>query len=86
MKEKFLTKGNVMLLAIAFAVTLITAFVCNLCGAERITTLLTAPFFGVLSVLGIGALYEVCNQKAPMGPEPGILGIVLGAILNIIIF
>ena len=45
-----------MLLAIAFAVTLITAFVCNLCGAERVTILLTAPFFGVLSAVGLSSV------------------------------
>ena len=86
MKEKFLTRGNIALFIIAVAVTLITGLVCNLCGAERITTVLTAPMGGVLSILLVGALYEIVNQKAPMGPEAGILGVVFGTIISLIIF
>lgn len=86
MKEKFLTKGNIALFAIAFALTVIVALVCHLCGAERITVEFAGPMGGILGVLLIGGLYEVCNQKAPMGPEPGILGVVAGAIINILLF
>lgn len=86
MKEKFLTRGNIALFIIALAVTLITALVCNMCGAERITTVLTAPMGGILSVLLIGALYEIANQKAPMGPEPGILGVIVGTLVSLLIF
>lgn len=86
MKEKFLTRGNIALFIIALAVTLITALVCNMCGAERITTVLTAPMGGILVVLLVGALYEFVNVKAPMGPEPGILGVIVGTLVSLLIF
>ena len=86
MKEKFLTQGNIALLAITLVVTILTAAVCNMLGADRLTTLLTAPMGGILGLLGVGALFEVADLKAPMGPEPGILGIVLGSIASMIIF
>ena len=86
MKEKFLTKGNIALFTIALVATVITALVVNLCGGERITVQFAGPMGGILGVLLIGGLYEVCNQKAPMGPEPGILGVVAGALINILLF
>jgi len=86
MKEKFLTRGNIALFVISFAVTLITAIIVNLCGADRISTVLTAPAGGILSVLLIGGLYEITGQKAPMGPEPGILGVVIGTLIALIIY
>lgn len=86
MKEKFLTKGNISLFSIAFAVTLIVAVVCYFCGAERMTTLFSAPIGGILSVLIIGGLYELTSEKAPMGPDAGILGVVIATLLSLIIF
>lgn len=86
MKEKFLTKGNISLLTITFLVTLITAIVACLCGGERMTVLFSAPCGGILSILLIGGLYEIADMKSPMGPEAGILGVVLGEILAMIFF
>lgn len=86
MKVKFLTKGNIVLFLIAMAVTFITALVCSLCGAERLTVLFSGPMGGILGVLIIGGLYEICNKKAPMGPDPGILGVIAGTLVNILVF
>ena len=86
MKEKFLTRGNIALFLITLVVSIAVALVCNLCGADRITTVACAPMGGILSMLGIGGLYEVANAKAPMGPEAGILGVVAGLIATLIIF
>ena len=86
MKEKFLTQGNISLFAITFAVTFLVAVVCWLCGADRTTILFSAPSAGILSILLIGGLYEIVEAKSPMGPEAGILAVVLGEILSMIIF
>ena len=86
MKEKFFTRGNIALFVIAFAVTLIAAIIVDLCGADRLSTVLTAPACGILSILLIGGLYEITGQKAPMGPDPGILGVVIGTLVTMIIY
>ena len=86
MKDKFLTKGNISLFVITFVVVFLTAIICALCGADRMTILLSAPSAGILSILLIGGLYEIANMKSPMGPEAGILAVVLGEILNMFIF
>lgn len=86
MKEKFLNKGNISLFTVAFVFTVLTAVVCDLCGAERLTTVFCAPIGGVLSVLGIGALCEIADYRLPVGPGAGILGIVVGAIITLITF
>lgn len=84
--KKFLNRNNIILFAIAFVLTLATAAVCNFCGAERVTTLLTAPAAGILGVMGVGALFEIEDMPMPMGPEAGFLGVIVAALLNIIIF
>ena len=86
MKDKFLTKGNISLFVITFVVVFLTAIICALCGADRMTILFSAPSAGILSILLIGGLYEIANMKSPMGPEAGILAVVLGEILNMFIF
>lgn len=86
MKEKFLTKGNISLFAITFVVTMFVAVICSLCGADRLTILFSAPAGGILSILTIGGLYEITDMKSPMGPEAGILAVVLGEIISMIIF
>lgn len=84
--EKFINRNNVILFAIAFVVTIVTAIICHCCSAERVTTLLTAPAVGVFSVMGVGALFEVEDMKMPMGPEAGFLGVIVAALLNIVLF
>jgi len=86
MKEKFFTRNNVVLFSIAFMVTLLTAIICSMCGAERITVLLTAPMLGVLSVMGIGGLFTIEDMPMPVGPEPGFLGVIVGTLLSLFIF
>lgn len=86
MKEKFLSKGNISLFAAAFIFTMLTAVLCNIFGAERLTTVFCAPMGGTLSILGIGALCEIEDLQLPVGPGAGILGVVIGALLTIIIF
>lgn len=84
--KKFINRNNVILFAIAFMVTIIMAVVCHYCGAERVTTLLTAPMFGVISVMGIGVLFDLEDMPMPMGPEAGFVGVIVAEFLNIIIF
>lgn len=86
MKEKFLTKGNTSLFIITLAVVLLTAVVCRLLGAERTTVLFSAQCGGILAMLVIGALFKIANLKTPMGPEAGILAVVLGTIFSMIVF
>lgn len=84
--KKFINRNNVILFAIAFMVTLATAFICCGCGAERITTLLAAPMTGVFSVMGVGALFEIEDMPMPMGPEAGFVGVIVAELLSLIIF
>lgn len=85
-EKKFLSKGNVMLFLIAVAVTMLTAVACVWLGADRTTAVMAGPMAGILAVLGIGALYDITKQQAPMGPEPGILGVVIGTIVSLMVF
>lgn len=85
-EKKFLSRGNVMLFLIAVAVTLIATAACVWLGADRTTAVMAGPMAGILVVLGIGALYDIAKQKAPMGPEPGILGVVIGTIVSLMVF
>ena len=84
--KKFINRNNVILFAIAFVVTIVTAIICHFCGAERVTTLLTAPAVGVFSVMGVGALFDIEDMPMPMGPEAGFLGVIVAALLNIVLF
>jgi len=86
MKEKFLNKGNISLFAVTFLVTVLTAVICNLCGADRLTTVCCAPVGGIISVLGIGALCEIEDVSLPVSPDAGVLGTTLGLILTMIIY
>lgn len=86
MKEKFLTRGNISLFIIALAATVIAGFVCNLCGADRITSICTAPMVGILAMLGIGAACEAASLRLTDGPEPGILGVIFGTLACLALF
>lgn len=86
MKQKFQDRNNVVLFALAFVVTIVTAVVCHHCCADRITTLLTAPMVGIMGVMGLGALFEIENMEMPMGPEAGFFGVIVATLLSVIIF
>ena len=86
MKEKYLSKGSIVLFTIALIVTLATALVCNHFDAEKVTIIASSAMAGIVSVMGIGALFESQRLQMPMGPESGFVGIIIGVILNLIIY
>lgn len=86
MKEKIFCKANISLFVVALVITVATGLVCHLCGADRITTIACSTLGGVLSVMGIGALFEIEKMTMPVGPDAGILGIVAGTLISLIVF
>ena len=86
MKEKIFCKANISLFVVAIVFTVVTGLVCHLCGADRVTTIACSPLGGVLSVMGIGLLFEIEKMEMPVGPEAGILGIVAGTIISLLVF
>lgn len=84
--KKLINRNNVILFAIAFVITLAVAVICYLSDAERITILMTAPLFGAIGVLGVGALFTMEDMKMPMGPEAGFVGVIVASLINVIVF
>lgn len=91
MKEKALAfikanRGGLVFLAITMAVTLLTALVSGLCGAEYTTLTITAMCAGTSSAVLVSALFKAANLNAPMGNEWGVLGVIVGTVLTMIIY
>lgn len=86
MKEKFLSKGNVALFAIALVITVLAGIITAAFTEEKVNIVAISAMGGVLSMLIIGGLCEIANYKLPVGPDAGILGVVVGTLLTLLIY
>lgn len=86
MKEKYLNRGSITLFIIAFMFTLVTATICNVCDADKVTIIASAAMAGLVSVMGIGACFEIENLEMPIGPESGFVGVIIGTIIALLVF
>lgn len=86
MKEKYLSKGSIILFVIAIVATLIAGLVCFWCGADKVTIVASSALAGIVSVMGLGACFEAAKLPMPMGPESGFVGVILGVILTLLLF
>ena len=86
MKEKFLSKGNIVLFLIALAFTVLSGFVVSLFTADKVDIVAVAPMVGILAMLGIGAGCEAASLRLTDGPEPGILGVIFGTLACLALF
>lgn len=85
MKERFLSRGNIVLFLITMGVTLFTAWCVTLCGADRITTVVAAQMGGTAIIVAIGCLVKMFGM-AFVGADSGILGTMAGTVAVLILF
>ncbi len=86
MKQKILTKGNIALFLLTFAMTVLAGFVTAAFTADRVNIIAVSAMGGIGALFAFGAYLDFADKDYTSGPEAGVIGTVLGVISMLIVF
>lgn len=79
--KKIFSVGNICVFIAALVLTIVTAVIVNACGGDNLSCFMSSVFAGIVGTLLFGGIAEACKWEITEGPEPGIIGTLVGMVI-----